>query len=176
VPFLAPPLRLCTDNAAMIAWAGIERLRAGLSPTTRISSPGRAGRWMIARRRCWVGQEGGQGMIGIVGAGAFGTRLAVALGQGRARGPALGARPGAGAPDARDPRNEAALAGVDLPENVSIHAEIDEICGGKALLLAMPMQALGRRLLDAWPQIDGRQPLVACCKGVDLDTLRGPSR
>ena len=27
--FLAPPLRLCTDNGAMIAWAGIELFRAG---------------------------------------------------------------------------------------------------------------------------------------------------
>jgi N6-L-threonylcarbamoyladenine synthase len=34
VPFLAPPLRLCTDNAAMIAWAGIEQLRAGIAPSS----------------------------------------------------------------------------------------------------------------------------------------------
>jgi len=29
VAFLAPPMALCTDNAAMIAWAGLEKFRAG---------------------------------------------------------------------------------------------------------------------------------------------------
>ena len=28
---LAPPTRLCADNAVMVAWAGIERLRLGLT-------------------------------------------------------------------------------------------------------------------------------------------------
>jgi N6-L-threonylcarbamoyladenine synthase len=28
---VAPPVRLCTDNAVMVAWTGIERLRLGLA-------------------------------------------------------------------------------------------------------------------------------------------------
>ena len=42
--FVAPPLWLCTDNAAMIAWAGVERLRAGL--IDGLDAPARA-RWPL---------------------------------------------------------------------------------------------------------------------------------
>jgi glycerol-3-phosphate dehydrogenase (NAD(P)+) len=49
-----------------------------------------------------------------------------------------------------------------------------EIAGGDALLLAVPMQALGA-VLDRHAEVGTGQPLVACCKGVDLTTLRGPA-
>jgi N6-L-threonylcarbamoyladenine synthase len=41
----APPPALCTDNAVMVAWAGIERLRLGL--TDRLDAPPRP-RWPLA--------------------------------------------------------------------------------------------------------------------------------
>ena len=44
LPMVAPPQKLCTDNGAMIAWAGIERLRLGLRDG--LDAPGRP-RWPL---------------------------------------------------------------------------------------------------------------------------------
>ncbi|HEY0311802.1 MAG TPA: tRNA (adenosine(37)-N6)-threonylcarbamoyltransferase complex transferase subunit TsaD [Allosphingosinicella sp.] len=44
LPFVAPPLWLCTDNAAMIAWAGALRFEAGL--VDGLEAPARA-RWPL---------------------------------------------------------------------------------------------------------------------------------
>jgi N6-L-threonylcarbamoyladenine synthase len=44
VPLIAPPPKLCTDNGAMIAWAGLERLRLG--PVDDLDAPARP-RWPL---------------------------------------------------------------------------------------------------------------------------------
>ncbi len=45
--FLAPPLALCTDNAAMVAWAGIERFAQGARDDMSLSA---RPRWPLDRR------------------------------------------------------------------------------------------------------------------------------
>lgn len=113
-------------------------------------------------------------MIGVVGAGAFGTALAVALARG-GREVGLWARSAAQVSEMRTTRrNEGRLAGVDLPENVTVTAEIADLRAADVLLLAMPMQQLQGFLSDHGGALQA-QILVACCKGIDLASLTGPT-
>jgi glycerol-3-phosphate dehydrogenase (NAD(P)+) len=112
--------------------------------------------------------------VAVLGAGAFGTALAVALArQGNSVG--LWARDESQVQAMRHSRcNERRLAGARLPESVSVSAEIGDFGQLDVLLLTMPMQALApfvaahrRNLSNRW--------LVACAKGIELATGRGPT-
>ena len=102
--------------------------------------------------------------IGIIGAGAFGAALAVALG--REGDVVLWGRGLAG-------REIARLPGVTLPDRVQVTADLADLAGMDALLLTLPMQALAGFLQDHGAALQGKA-LVACCKGVDLQSGRGP--
>ncbi|MBO9473248.1 NAD(P)-dependent glycerol-3-phosphate dehydrogenase [Shimia sp. R10_1] len=109
-------------------------------------------------------------MISVLGAGAFGTALAVAFAKGGTN-VTLWARDAEAAKAMQETRENPRLPGVTLAETVSVTAEFAEtLCD--TVLLAVPMQKL-RGVLTTHPELSGRT-LVACCKGVELGTELGP--
>lgn len=104
--------------------------------------------------------------IAILGAGAFGTALAVAL---SANGPVtLWAR------DTSWGRDNPRLPGVTLPDSIRITDDFPAATRADTVLLALPAQALGGFLADHAALLDGRN-LVSTAKGIDLHKLTGPS-
>ncbi|TMV36519.1 glycerol-3-phosphate dehydrogenase, partial [Thioclava sp. BHET1] len=70
--------------------------------------------------------------------------------------------------------NSRHLPGVTLPESVTVTADLAEIGSEDPVLLALPAQALGGFLAAYGGMLDHRA-LVACCKGIDMTRLIGPS-
>lgn len=109
--------------------------------------------------------------IDVMGAGAFGSALAIALARG-GRDVLLWCRdPAQAAAMGRD-RTVPRLPGVVLPKEISVTADADEMTA-PIRLLAVPMQALGAHLAGCTPP--SGTALVACCKGLDLATRQGPT-
>lgn len=108
-------------------------------------------------------------MIAVLGAGAFGTALAISLAQ---NGPVtLWARDADHVAEMRRTRrNDRRLPMAELPENVTVTAEIPQ---AETILLAMPMQQMWAFLTAHRTALDGKR-LVACSKGIDLATGQGP--
>lgn len=94
-------------------------------------------------------------MIGVAGAGAFGLALATALARQGSEVRLWGRR------------------GVAAPGGVVVTTDIYDLTGAEAVLIAIPTQALGGFLAEH-PALTSL-PLIACCKGVDLTTLHGPT-
>lgn len=112
-------------------------------------------------------------MIGIVGAGAFGTALAVTLAR-DGRDVTLWAHDPAQVDEIARTRVAPRLPGTELPAGITVTPRLADLTQARAILLSLPMQALHAFLSGPGRNLDGL-PLVACCKGVDLSTLAGPT-
>jgi len=109
--------------------------------------------------------------VAIIGAGAFGTALAVALAS---RQPVtLWARDADAVAEMQSKRrNDRRLAGVELPDNIAVSNNLETVLDCETLLFAVPMQSLRRLIL----RLDlSHHDAVACCKGIEVTTGMGPS-
>jgi glycerol-3-phosphate dehydrogenase (NAD(P)+) len=110
--------------------------------------------------------------VGVIGAGAFGTALAVSLsGKGKVW---LWAHSENHVRDMQyDRENVTRLPDVTLPENLQVTANFDTVAGQNTLLLAVPMQQLRSVLMQHFDALTGKT-LVACCKGIEMESGQGP--
>ncbi|WP_424971840.1 NAD(P)H-dependent glycerol-3-phosphate dehydrogenase [Dinoroseobacter sp. S76] len=109
--------------------------------------------------------------IDVMGAGAFGSALAIALARG-GREVRLWCRDPAQAAVMERDRTVPRLPGVTLPEDISVTSDAAKMTA-PIRLLAVPMQALGGHLAEHRPP--PATALIACCKGLDLATRQGPT-
>lgn len=110
--------------------------------------------------------------VAILGAGAWGTALAIQAAR-AGREAVLWARdPARAAAIAAAGENSRYLPGIPLPAAVSVTADAAAALAGAALVLAVvPAQSL-RSVLSALP--DFAAPVLLCAKGVEASTLRLP--
>lgn len=110
--------------------------------------------------------------IGILGAGAFGTSLAISMALGKTP-VTLWSRNADAALDMQKHReNSARLPGIQFPELLNCTSEMDDI-HADIVLLAVPAQTL-RSVLKSAPNLAGKM-LVVCCKGIELSTGLSPT-
>jgi glycerol-3-phosphate dehydrogenase (NAD(P)+) len=102
--------------------------------------------------------------IGVLGAGAWGTALAVLWAQEGKR-VALWARDFSRAAKMREVRENIRLPNVRLPDGLAV---VSDFPAADVLVAAVPMQGL-RWLLTALPESDAA--LVLCCKGLEAISL-----
>jgi len=108
--------------------------------------------------------------LAVMGAGAFGTALAIALARGG--GPVV--LWGRDVADLMATRRTPRLPGVVLPDTITVSPLPETAFAAEIVLLALPTQQLPAFLQGAAAGLAGKV-LVACCKGIDLSTLAGPA-
>ena len=111
--------------------------------------------------------------IVVIGAGAFGTALAVVIALENRHDVTLFGRDPSLMADLRSDRvHEAALPGVDLPDALEFSAEPDVLAGAGIVLFAMPSQAHADAARQYGPYLANDSIIVTCAKGIDRSSGR----
>ncbi|MGR3289676.1 MAG: NAD(P)H-dependent glycerol-3-phosphate dehydrogenase [Paracoccaceae bacterium] len=110
--------------------------------------------------------------ISVFGAGAFGTALAIVLARHGHSVQLIARNPEHAATMQSDNENTARLVGHSFPDGLTATANVTD--PAMLCLLALPAQALAGYLRRNKAEFIGRT-IVACCKGVDLETGLGPT-
>ena len=111
--------------------------------------------------------------IGIVGAGAFGTALAIALAQAGQSVLLWTHRNAQATAMAETHENADRLPGIALPEGITPTSEASRLATCDLILMAVPLQQLRGVVTDLKADIEGK-PCIACCKGIEIETGLGP--
>lgn len=110
--------------------------------------------------------------VGIIGAGAWGTALAVlSVRAGRAT-TLYARRPEAARAIAASLVNEEHLPGVPLPEEIAVTSDLAAALQADAVLYAQPAQHLRAFCQAAAAGWNAGAPLLICAKGIELKTGR----
>ena len=173
---IIPPPALCTDNGAMIAWAGAERMALGLTDT--MDAPPRA-RWLLDANADGTNglcqHQGGilampsDNTVAVIGAGAWGTALAgVAARAGRDV--ILYARNAENAAQMKLAHANPRLPGMRLDQRIEITNRIAAAAGAHIILIATPAQNLREAALALAPHLKKATPVIATAKGIERGT------
>ena len=109
--------------------------------------------------------------IAIVGAGAWGTALALTCARAGRR-VTLWDRDPANAAQLKTTRESRFLPGVKIADNVVIAADLVEAAAADALLFAVPAQSVRAVAEMLAPFLAGPMPLVVCAKGIERGTKK----
>lgn len=109
--------------------------------------------------------------IGVLGAGAFGTALALTFAR---QGPVIlwGRNTDLIAEMQVSRKTGPRLPGHVLPDGLRVTSDLEGLATADVLLMCLPMQQL-RAFMAAHPDLPGHK--VLCCKGLDLSTGQGPT-
>lgn len=110
--------------------------------------------------------------IGVIGAGAFGSALAMNYASHGQSVVVLG-RDAQRMAMIQQGRENPNLPGVVMHPNIQFSGAIADLAGIDTILMAVPAQTL-HHVAAGYAEYLSHRTLVACCKGIDMESLMGP--